>query len=207
MFKSIFETIICGGPVMLPIIIVSIVVWMLIIEKYLYLRKKDIDYEEFFNDIFRLIKERNKKEAIKICEKFQDSVAEGVKRILENGSKGKERLQRIARQIFHEKYPELDEHLPTISTLAQISPLLGLLGTVGGMVSTFTTINLFGTGDPQSLAKGISQSLITTQSGLIVAIPALFLHNHLAKKVDFIINNLEKSITGLINLLSKEENE
>ncbi len=189
---------------MIPIIIISLIVWTLIIEKQFSLKTENIDSNKFTEDIIELLKEKKQGEVMNLCETDQRVVPKAIKMLLSIGMKKKESLTRTAQQIFHEEYPKLEKHLSTIAVLASVAPLLGLLGTVTGMVSTFTAITLYGTGDPQSLAKGISQSLLTTQSGLIVAIPALFFHNHLTKRVDNIMNNLEKSITMLINFLTRE---
>lgn len=195
--KSIIETIICGGPVMIPIIVVSLIVWTLIIKKLYELNKIKSDIFTPVERIVRALSDRKESKATGILSKI-------VEVLLGNKVKTKESLAKSAQGIFLEEYQKLMQHIPTIGTLTSIAPLLGLLGTVTGMVSIFSSITLYGTGDPQSLAKGISEALITTQSGLIVAIPALFFYNHLLKKVDDIMNGLERSVTKLINFLAKD---
>jgi biopolymer transport protein ExbB len=101
--------------------------------------------------------------------------------------------------------PRLEKFLPTLSMLAAISPLLGLLGTVTGMISTFQVINIFGTGDPKMMSGGISEALITTQIGLAVAIPIMFLHHIFERRVDNLVADLEEKGTAFkITLLKKE---
>ncbi len=206
MLKSILETIICGGPVMIPIIIISLIVWALIIEKLFNLKKESVKSDKFTEQIIELVQSKRKEEAMNLCVIIPGIVPKAIKTLLNNSGKTKDSLLKSVCEVLHKEYPKLEEHLPTIGVLASVSPLLGLLGTVTGMVTTFSSISLYGTGDPQSLAKGISEALITTQSGLIVAIPALFFYNHLARKVENIMDNLEKNITKLINVLAKEGN-
>ncbi len=94
--------------------------------------------------------------------------------------------------------PRLEWGLTTIKILAAVAPLLGLLGTVVGMIETFQSITLFGTGDPQLMAGGISQALVTTALGLVVAIPLLFLHNVAAAKSRYLVNIMEEQGAGLL---------
>jgi biopolymer transport protein ExbB len=90
---------------------------------------------------------------------------------------------------------KLERFLPTISVLAAIAPLLGLLGTVTGMINTFQIITLFGAGDPRTMSGGISEALITTQLGLSVAIPLMLLHHFLERRVESLINDMEEKAT------------
>ena len=202
MVKSIVETLICGGPVMIPIFIVSIVVWTLIIEKHCRLKIENIDQNLFTEKIISFLINNEKEKIVELSRSTHGILAKAVKCLIDNKRRKREVLINVAQQTMHEEYPEMERHLSTIAILASIAPLLGLLGTVSGMVTTFTSITVFGTGDPQSLAKGISEALITTQSGLIVAIPALFFHNHLLRKVHYIMDEFEKNIIKFINIYS-----
>ena len=206
MFKFILETIVSGGPVMLPIIVLSVVIWVLIIKKQSKLKKEEnINADIFTEKTIKLLLEKKKKEAISLCSVTPGIVSKTIKMLLCSKIKKKEFLLKSVQEVLLSEYPKLEQHLSTIGTLAQSAPLLGLLGTVAGMVTTFTAITLHGTGDPQSLAKGISEALITTQSGLIVAIPALLFYHHLTRKVENIMSSLEKNIIKLINILTKED--
>jgi biopolymer transport protein ExbB len=92
----------------------------------------------------------------------------------------------------------LNRGLPTVAVLAAVSPLLGLLGTVTGMIETFQSITLFGTGDPKLMSGGISQALITTQLGLAVAIPLVLFHSLLAGRVNRLVEKLGKFCSDLV---------
>ncbi len=204
MLKSILDTIIRGGPVIIPIFAVSLVAWALAIDKYFLLKKENIDAENFADKVIRLLKVGRTDEALSLCAEENGTVPAGVAEIIKSRKRGKEFLANKMRQIFHEKYPYLEKNIQTIGVLAKTAPLLGLLGTVTGMVSTFTSISVHGTGDPQALAGGISEALITTQSGLVVAIPILFFQEFLIRKVDGIMKDLEKVLTRFVNFIGGE---
>jgi biopolymer transport protein ExbB len=97
--------------------------------------------------------------------------------------------------------PRLERFLSAIAALAAVAPLLGLLGTVTGMISTFDVITLFGTGDPRLLSGGISEALITTQVGLIIAVPLLLIHRILSGAVERRVSAMETLGVGLVNAL------
>ena len=204
MIKSIWQVIIQGGPVMVPIIIISLIVWALIIEKLFELNRENINVDIFTDKLIDLWKKGRKNEAIKLCKSTMGIVPKVLEKGLAYEGKTKESIMDNIREVMLKEYPKLEQSLPTIGTLASAAPLLGLLGTVTGMISTFTAVTLHGTGNPQALAKGISEALITTQSGLIVAIPALFFHNYLVRKLTNIMDNLGKNIIKLINIIFRD---
>jgi len=203
MIESIWEMIIRGGPVMVPIIIISLIAWILIVEKLFELNKQNINVDIFTDKLIELWKKGRKNEAIKLCKSTVGIVPKVLEKGLAYEGKTKESIMENIREVMLEEYPKLEQSIPTIGTLASAAPLLGLLGTVTGMISTFTAVTLHGTGNPQALAKGISEALITTQSGLIVAIPALFFHNYLVRKLTNITDNLGKNVVKLINIVFK----
>ncbi|KAF3978405.1 MAG: MotA/TolQ/ExbB proton channel family protein [Methylococcales symbiont of Iophon sp. n. MRB-2018] len=115
-----------------------------------------------------------------------------------------ENLELILDEAITREIPALEKGLPMIKLLAAVAPLLGLLGTVTGMIATFQSISLFGTGDPKLMAGGISQALVTTMLGLCVAIPLLFLHSLLASKSRILVQILDEQSTGLISQRSEK---
>ena len=110
-----------------------------------------------------------------------------------------ENLELILDEAITREIPLLEKGLPMIKLLAAVAPLLGLLGTVTGMIATFQSISLFGTGDPKLMASGISQALVTTMLGLCVAIPLLFLHSLVASRSRTLVQILDEQTAGLIN--------
>ena len=110
-----------------------------------------------------------------------------------------ENLELVLDEAITREIPVLERGLPMIKLLAAVAPLLGLLGTVTGMIATFQSISLFGTGDPKLMANGISQALVTTMLGLCVAIPLLFLHSLVASRSRTLVQILDEQTAGLIS--------
>lgn len=123
---------------------------------------------------------------------------------VDNIDKPKELVEEIMYENMLDTQPKLEKYLPLIAISAATAPLLGLLGTVTGMINTFQLITLFGTGDAQSLSSGISEALITTEFGLIVAIPALIMHALLSRKVKTIMTEMEKYAVIFLNAIPKK---
>jgi biopolymer transport protein ExbB len=174
-----------GGIVMIPIILVSLWMWALIIERLFYIRRmrhRDISL----------------KEAVETLEgKDISSLSNGLRaRIVSRFITERVGRRDIDRSIINHcaimERPFLRCYLAVIAVLAAVAPLLGLLGTVTGMITTFNVISLFGTGNAKAMAGGISEALITTQSGLLVAIPGLFMSNFLARRVTWLENSLDE---------------
>jgi len=105
----------------------------------------------------------------------------------------------------NQEIPVLERNLSTLSTIGNITPLLGLLGTVFGMVKAFNVIAIMGVGKPEALAGGISEALLTTAFGLSIAIPTIVVYNYLSHRVDKLIREMEVNCVDLIDLLSYQE--
>jgi biopolymer transport protein ExbB len=115
----------------------------------------------------------------------------------------KESIEEVANQVVH----EMERYLNTLGTVAAITPLLGLLGTVIGMIKVFTAIRLEGTGNAAVLAGGISEALITTAAGLTVAIPSLFFYRFFQRKVDELVISMEQEALKLVEVLNADRSE
>lgn len=113
----------------------------------------------------------------------------------------KEEIQESIQEASLLEVPELERNLPVLATVAVVSPLFGLLGTVTGMINAFTTIALEGTGDPQQLAGGISQALLTTAGGLTIAIPCLIFYQLFDSWVNRYVLEIEQVSTEIVNQL------
>ena len=114
-------------------------------------------------------------------------------------STGVDNLELILDEAITREVPALEKGLSMIKLLAAVAPLLGLLGTVTGMIATFQSISLFGTGDPKLMASGISQALVTTMLGLCIAIPLLFLHSLVSSRSRTLVQILDEQSAGLIS--------
>jgi len=175
------------GIIAWPLLICSILVLTFIIERayaFFNLRSR-LSTEQLLEQITSALRNDNIMQAVSVCEEAGGPLANVVKAgllkysqaMIEERDTHKEEIMDAIAEASLLEIPELERYLPVLATISVISPLFGLLGTVVGMISAFTTIALEGTGDPQQLAGGISQALLTTATGLTVAIPALIAYN------------------------------
>ncbi|MEE8317705.1 MAG: MotA/TolQ/ExbB proton channel family protein [Candidatus Omnitrophota bacterium] len=202
-----FEIIQKGGPVMYPIILCSIVAFAIVVERFYHLYKAKIDTKDFMNNVEITIKRNRIAEAIKICDKTPGPIAHIVKAGILKHDRNRQEIRESIEDAGHQEVPRLERHLSLLATIAHVSPLLGLLGTVTGMVRAFQIIQeksaSFNPVSPGDLAGGIWEALLTTVAGLIVAIPTVVAYNYLVNKVDEFVLEMERSATELTNILSQ----
>jgi len=180
-----------GGWIMFPIALVSLAMWALIIDRLRALGRMastDIPISEAIRIVREGSAESCRGEGLRACL---------VKRFNAQRSGDPSLDREILGQCALQTRLGLDRYLPTIAVLAGIAPLLGLLGTVLGMIQTFDVISLFGTGNAKAMAGGISVALITTQTGLLVAIPGLFLTGVLTRRARQLRTRLDEITTVL----------
>ncbi|KPA19666.1 flagellar motor protein MotA [Candidatus Magnetomorum sp. HK-1] len=175
-----------GGPVMLPILLVSFLMWFLIINRVLFMRRL------FFHNIPRAKAGHYIEKNQMPDKKFQGVNAQLVREFLVHRSGDISLDEYILDETVMRLISSLDHYLSLITILSGIAPLLGLLGTVTGMMATFDVITTFGTGNVKAMAGGISEALITTQTGLLVSIPGLYMSGFLQKRS----NNLKYRIAA-----------
>ncbi len=197
-----------GGPLMYVILLLSILGFAVIVDRFIYFFTRERgNTEDIKFELEKAIKGRNKEEAIELCELYSNSSSKVLKEIITEVNFGEEVkvdiLEEKAREVALSMLPKLEKHMWLLGVTANVTPLVGLLGTVSGMIIAFKDIAKVGTGNPEILASGISQALITTAAGLTVAIPAVIFYNYFNKKIDNIINDIEKSSVELINVLRK----
>lgn len=202
-----FELIQKGGPVMYPIALCSIIAFAIVIERIYHLYKAKIDTKDFMNNIEITIKRNRIAEAIKICDKTPGPIAHIVKAGILKHDRPRQEIRESIEDAGHQEVPRLEKHISLLATIAHISPLLGLLGTVTGMVKTFQIIQeksvSFNPVSPGDLAGGIWEALLTTVAGLIVAIPTVVAYNYLVNKIEGFVLEMERSATEVIDILSQ----
>jgi len=187
-----WELVRAGGPFMAPIILCSIVAVGILLERLWTLQRKRVLPEELIKKVSQLA-DSNQVNA-KVIEALEKNSPLGrvLAAALANRDRGRdimmERVQDTGRHVVH----ELERFLNSLGTIASISPLLGLLGTVAGIIRAFNAVMLGGMGDPRMLAGGISEALITTAGGLAVAIPSFIAYRYLRGKVERIVVDMEK---------------
>ncbi|RMG21080.1 MAG: MotA/TolQ/ExbB proton channel family protein, partial [Deltaproteobacteria bacterium] len=147
-----------------------------------------------------LVKLGQLEEAMAKCRSFPGAAARVLETTIRNLDRERDHLEDIVSEAVLHEAPTIERFGSTILVLAAVAPLLGLLGTVTGMISTFDIITEFGTGDPKLLSGGISEALITTELGLIVAIPTLLLGTLLSGRADTILGDLERAALRVMNL-------
>jgi biopolymer transport protein ExbB len=190
MIDQIIETFLRAGNVIYFIFLTSIYAWFLIIKKYFLIRKESMHSNDLLNNIFKFL---NRKETLKLKQYLQTEnkiITDCISTITE--SKNGNNIESVIEQKSLYYYSLLDNNVGTINTLAAIAPLLGLLGTVTGMMKTFGIIKLFGSANPALMAEGISEALLTTQAGLIVAFPIVLANTFLKNKIKDLKDNFEK---------------
>ncbi|MES9831663.1 MAG: MotA/TolQ/ExbB proton channel family protein [Candidatus Thiodiazotropha sp. LLP2] len=199
-----FELVKSGGWLMLPIIVCSIVALGIVIERIWSLQRKKVMPDYLMKQILQLHQED--KLSLADLSKLKNSSPLG--RILAAGLVNrnhdkdvmKEAIEEVGRQVVH----ELERYLNTLGTIASISPLLGLLGTVIGMIKVFSVIVTSGVGDPGVLAGGISEALITTAAGLSVAIPTLMFHRYFTGLIDRLVIGMEERALKMVEVIHGE---
>ena len=192
-----------GGIVMIPILGCSVIAVAITLERFYFLREGRIHPSEFVSKMKKVLNEGKVQEAIAICSHNALPIA----KIMEAGILKRELpRQQIKEAIEHAGKKEADKlyrYLAVLATIAIISPLLGLLGTVTGMIRVFQVISIQGVGHPAALAAGISEALITTATGLIVAIPTLVVHNYFLKKANGYVLEMESTSMELLDILEE----
>jgi len=203
--EMIFTYIVQGGWVMLPIILASIIALGVFIERLAYLQKVNQNAKIINEKMKEKLKALRIDEALAVCENHPGPAANIIKSGLDVADRSREDIERSMEDASKYEMPKLNKNLPILGTIVSVSTLLGLLGTVLGMIQSSSILATKGLANPSELIDGIAQALITTAAGLIVAIPALIAYNYLVSKIDSIISDIEISTTELIKLLKKKD--
>jgi biopolymer transport protein ExbB len=197
-----------GGPVMGLIIMCSIIAFGVFIERMLNIYKARIDTEKFMEDISNLIRRNKILEALDKCNTTPGPIAYITKMGIMKHDRTREEIKESIQDAAASEIPRLEKNLNILATIAHISPLLGLLGTVIGMIKSFQVIEQKAVSmvpvNPADLAGGIWEALIATVAGLSVAIPAYVAYNFLVSKVEEIVLEMERSATDIVNVLSSK---
>jgi biopolymer transport protein ExbB len=193
-----------GGLVLWLILVVSAVAVAVFLERFLYCHRAQINSTEFLNGVRTVLKRNNVVEALSICDATPGPVARLVKTAILNRDHGRERVREALEETGSVEVPRLEEKLNVLATIAQLSPLIGLLGTVLGFIKTFSHMQGQGlyshVGD---LSNGIWQALICAAAGLAVAIPAHAAYNYLVSRVNSIVLDMERASTEIVNIVTE----
>jgi biopolymer transport protein ExbB len=198
-----FEIIKAGGIVMVPIILCSILAVAIILERFWTLREQRVVPIELTDKVWQWVENRSLSDqqvlALKQHSPLGSILAAGL------GARHRDRavmiqaIEDAGRHVAH----DLERYLNMLGTIAAVTPLLGLLGTVTGMIRTFEAITNAGIGNPTAMAGGIAEALLTTAAGLLVAIPALVAYRYLRGRVDGLVIQMEKESIKLVQAIDR----
>lgn len=184
----------------------SIISMGIILERcVLFFRREKKLSEDFKSNIIMAVSSDNMEKAIEICLNEKNTVGETVKSFLIRCNKNGDfhHFDQLVKEIGMEEISPLEKRLHILGIIGYIAPMIGLLGTVTGMIDAFRNLSTFGAGDPSLVADGISKALLTTAAGLSIAIPAIVVYNLLNKKIEEIEEDIDKITTNIINIIRK----
>lgn len=195
------ELIKAGGLLMWPILLCSVISLAIVVERFWSLQTKRITPRNLVSQVWQWAKSGNldakRINDIRVESPLGRLLAAGLVNLKHDREVMKESIEEVGRHVAH----ELERFLNTLGTIAQITPLLGLLGTVIGMIEVFSVITTQGVGDPSVLAAGIYKALITTAAGLTVAIPTLMFYRYFRGRVDELVLTMEQESLKLVEVL------
>ncbi len=202
-----FELVQAGGWLMVPILLCSVIAAAICVERFWTLRTAQIVPRNLLAQVWDWIKnndmDNRKLRELRLGSPLGQILAAGITNHRRGREQMKEAIEEVANHVVH----EMERYLNTLGTVAAIAPLLGLLGTVIGMIKVFTSIKLEGTGNAAVLAGGISEALITTAAGLTVAIPSLFFYRFFQRRVDELVISMEQEALKLVEVLNSDRTE
>ncbi|RKX74072.1 MAG: MotA/TolQ/ExbB proton channel family protein [Spirochaetes bacterium] len=197
-----------GGIILWIIVFLSPVALAIIIERFLYFRKIRVDEEKLIQRLKSSMEKGHYDEALSICDNNPSPITNLMKVGIEHRNYPKHIQKEVIMDAANQEIPRLERFLSALGTIAHVTPLLGLLGTVTGNINAFGVLGKFGSvGDPTLLAKGIAEALLTTAGGLIVAIPTIVFYNYLVSRVNHTIVRLENRVSELVLLLGGKDEE
>ena len=206
---GLWEMTVRGGVIMIPIILCGALTVAVVIERFVSLRRATVDTEKFLPEIEDALRRRKTREALELCDRNPQPIPLMIKAGILKSDRTREEIKDAIEDAGGHQVPVLEKYLGILATIATVSPLLGLLGTVTGLIKAFMVIQAKGgIVNPGDLAGGIWEALVTTVAGLAVAIPAYLAYNYLVSRVNSMVLEMEKSAARILDvffLLKAEE--
>jgi biopolymer transport protein ExbB len=187
-----------SGPVFYALAFCSLLATVVIIERLISLRRSRVLPRQIIDVVEAIQPGRDLGMALEICRKNPGVLSDVMRAGLENVDKPWEMMRDAVIDAGREETPKIERHLFWLQTVAQASPLLGLLGTVFGMIRMFGAVSLSGLGDPQILSRGISEAMLATAEGLCIGIPALVAFNYLTSRAEQLIAEIEAQASRMV---------
>lgn len=208
MTYSFLHLLMLGGPAMGPLVLCSIIAVAIIAERFVTLARAQMDTRRFLEEIAAIVKRNKVSEALTLCERTQGPIARLVRVGLLKQGRSREEIRQAIEEAGHREVPALECHLAALGTIAHIAPLLGLLGTTLGLIRCFHVIQakalLAQPVGPGDVAQGIWQALLTTATGLLIAIPVIVAYNYFIRRVQYAVWEMETATHDVLGLLTGE---
>jgi biopolymer transport protein ExbB len=189
--------------VMMGLLLLSIVSLAFVLERFFYFRKIKCNFRDVMNKSESFIKENNFDSVLDICNRKQNPLNNTIKLIVENRDKSKSDLEELYEVLRSRERAGMEKFMVILGAGASVSPLLGLLGTVTGIMSAFASLAASGSGGPSVIAAGVAEALVTTAFGLIIGIPVLIVFNIFVDKTKVYLNEMDMSFRMLLFLFKK----
>lgn len=196
-----------GGIWMIPLAICSIWGLAVIIVKFTTLTMASVKTKRLLGQVDQFMQEKNIQGAVELCEETKGPVAAILLAGLRKVKDGSERVLKAIENTGTIELSFLERGIVTLATLSNVAPMFGFLGTVTGMINAFAAIEKLGEVSPQAVAGGIKEALITTASGLAIAIPIQIFHNYFVTRVDRLILDMEESSQQIVETVIALEDE
>ena len=195
-----------GGPILWVLVVISIGAFAVVLERIVFFARNEKNIGDTFKDeILSLVANKKLDEAIALCDTKKSCVASAVKKFLQKAPKGidVQDYEFILKEITIKETSPYESRLNLLASVISISPMLGLLGTVTGMIRAFTNISKYGAGDAAIVADGIAEALLTTAAGLMIAIPVIVVYNYLNRRLEKMENEIDDVVTNIINIFRR----
>ena len=195
-----------GGPILWVLVVISIGAFAVVLERIVFFARNEKNIGDTFKDeILSLVANKKIDEAIALCDTKKSCVASAIKKFLQKAPKGidVQDYEFILKEITIKETSPYESRLNLLASVISISPMLGLLGTVTGMIRAFTNISKYGAGDAAIVADGIAEALLTTAAGLMIAIPVIVIYNYLNRRLEKMENEIDDVVTNIINIFRR----
>ncbi len=192
-----------GGPLMYPILLCSVIGWAIFMERIYAFVKVRRHLTPLKDRVCDLLEGDKREDAIDLCRLNKSPLAKILIVVLKHKGGQRSDLKSLAEEVGEREAVLLQRYLGLLGTIANITPLLGLLGTVLGMIKAFNVIATEGMGTPASLGGGISEALITTAAGLTVAVPMILLHRYLSSRSERLVLELEEATMQIVDMVEE----
>ncbi len=196
-----YEYILKGGILMFPILACSVVALAVVLERFWSLRSAKVMPSDISERVEELVRRGHLEEAAALCKREDSALARLIGTVIKSAGQEREVLKEAVLEVGRSEAATLERYVGVLGTVANVTPLLGLLGTVSGMIKAFTVISIQGVGNPASLAGGISEALITTAAGLTAAIPSFLAYRYFLSRVDRTVLELEQISIHFVDMV------